>query len=279
LAGARSGESKVVEWDDVALQTGELVIACTDGGTNPALRGVCVMLSAKSLSIRLFHNLRKALREDLSDDPRANGAFEAMAAELRDPAFGTRTLVEALMMQCYVLALRRQIDREECVAPSMIGSRDPIIGDALLRMADNPEQDHTVDSFARGCGMSRSAFAKRFARALGQSPMSMLKEIRMSHAAGLLKTTNMSIDMVASSVGYASRSYFSRAFKTSFEMDPKTFRDRSQARSRPTRSLPRGSSRRSVRSFNGFVTCASAGAAGDQRSPKSAVLGAGKLPK
>jgi len=223
---------RLLPWEDAAVANGEMVIASTDTTVEPAIRAVCVMASAQSLSIRLFHNLHEAFSENLSDDPVATAAFKSMLKELRHPGFGTKTLIESLMMQCYVLALRKQIERGERESLPMNGWRDPNLGEVLLRMMDKPEHDHDVESLARDCGMSRTVFSERFSRAFGQPPMHMLKEIRMSRAAGLLKTTNMSIDSIAMSVGYCSRSYFSRAFKKSFDLDPKTFRERTQAQVR-----------------------------------------------
>ena len=41
------------------------------------------------------------------------------------------------------------------------------------------------------------------------------------HSAQLLRSTNLPVQMVALAVGYASRSYFSRAFKAAYGADPK----------------------------------------------------------
>ena len=72
--------------------------------------------------------------------------------------------------------------------------------------------------------MGRSAFAGRFSAVLGRSPIEFLKEVRLRRAARLLETTDLPVGVVAERVGYASRSYFSRAFKELHGTYPAGFR-------------------------------------------------------
>ena len=54
--------------------------------------------------------------------------------------------------------------------------------------------------------------------------MDFVKEARLRRAADLLRRTDLPVKVVAHRVGYASRSYFSRAFKAYYRMDPVAFR-------------------------------------------------------
>jgi len=72
--------------------------------------------------------------------------------------------------------------------------------------------------------MSRSAFVAHFTAVFERTPMDVLKEIRLRRAARLLRTTDLPVKAVAGQVGYASRSYFSRAFKAHFGADPAAYR-------------------------------------------------------
>jgi transcriptional regulator GlxA family with amidase domain len=54
--------------------------------------------------------------------------------------------------------------------------------------------------------------------------MDFLYDIRMRKAAKLLETTDFPVKKVASSVGFASRSHFSRAFKGFTGADPTAYR-------------------------------------------------------
>jgi AraC-like DNA-binding protein len=74
--------------------------------------------------------------------------------------------------------------------------------------------------------MSRSAFAEHFAATFGQAPFEFLTEVRLRRAARLLEATDIPIKAVTGTVGYASRSSFSRAFTKLYGVDPTTFRSR-----------------------------------------------------
>jgi AraC family transcriptional regulator, activator of mtrCDE len=58
----------------------------------------------------------------------------------------------------------------------------------------------------------------------GESPLGFVQRVRLWHAATLLSTTDLSVKVVAASVGYASRSHFSRSFRAAYGVDPRTYR-------------------------------------------------------
>ena len=73
--------------------------------------------------------------------------------------------------------------------------------------------------------MSRAAFAERFSRTFQRTPLDFVQTVRLRTAAQLLTSTDLPIKVIASSIGYASRSYFSRAFRASYGLDPRSYRD------------------------------------------------------
>src|SRR3546814_6702057 len=73
-------------------------------------------------------------------------------------------------------------------------------------------------------GMSRSAFAAAFREAFGQSPMNLVKLVRLRRASELLITTALPVSEIAKRVGFSSRSNFSVAFAELHDMDPSRFR-------------------------------------------------------
>ncbi len=72
--------------------------------------------------------------------------------------------------------------------------------------------------------MSRSTFAERFSQVFDQSPIEFVQRVRLRLGAHLLTTTDLPVKIIANSVGYESRSYFSRAFRAAYGSDPKTYR-------------------------------------------------------
>lgn len=94
---------------------------------------------------------------------------------------------------------------------------------AIRAMALDPVQDWTVDKLAKLAHMSRSAFAARFRRQLGETPMQMLTRIRLRAAAARM-LQGSTIPEAAARFGYASDEAFNRAFKRTFGVTPGRWR-------------------------------------------------------
>jgi AraC family transcriptional activator of mtrCDE len=106
----------------------------------------------------------------------------------------------------------------------MVALRDPALSRALTRMHAEPHSPWTVESLAREAGLSRAAFARRFAEQVGEAPLAYLTRWRMGLAARLLRDTHAPLAEIASRVGYDSEFSFSRAFKRSRGQAPHAFR-------------------------------------------------------
>jgi transcriptional regulator GlxA family with amidase domain len=132
-------------------------------------------------------------------------------------------MAEALMQQCFILLLRRRL-RRAGGPPALAGLRHPGLADAVLAVLQNPAAPHSVESLAASAGMRRTLFAESFSRAFGQGPSEFVQQTRLRAAARLLTSTDLPVKVIAASVGYASRSQFSRAFTASHGVDPTRYR-------------------------------------------------------
>ncbi|GAC1542820.1 MAG: hypothetical protein NVS2B4_21490 [Ramlibacter sp.] len=106
----------------------------------------------------------------------------------------------------------------------LAGVRDRVVGKALAQMHAVPAHPWTVESLARECGTSRSVLAERFTHYVGQSPMHYLARWRLALAAGLLRSSSLSISCIAKDVGYETDPAFTRAFRREFGVPPTAWR-------------------------------------------------------
>ena len=91
---------------------------------------------------------------------------------------------------------------------------------ASERLADQPEDDLTLDDLAAVASTSASHLCRLFRESLGLSPMKAVRLIRLDMAMGLLERTNMTVQEISYQCGFASPYHFSRLFSETFGRSP-----------------------------------------------------------
>ncbi len=102
---------------------------------------------------------------------------------------------------------------------------DKRIAPALRLMHGEPGRAWHLDELASACAMSRTTFALHFRTSAGIAPLTYLTEWRMRLAERALRDDDTPVAVVARSLGYASESAFSNAFKRINGRSPRTYRN------------------------------------------------------
>lgn len=148
-----------------------------------------------------------------------------LAFETREGRPGTETIVSRLTDVIFVQVLRAWIEALPEGRGGWLGAlRDRPVGAALGLIHRSPEHGWTNASLASAVGMSRSRFAARFRRLVGEPPLAYLARWRLETAARLLRDDTLSLGEVSSRVGYESEAAFSKAFRRRFGIPPGAFR-------------------------------------------------------
>ncbi len=100
---------------------------------------------------------------------------------------------------------------------------------ALSDIHTSPEKAWTVEELARVAGYSRTAFSNHFRAATGYSPIEYLARWRVELAQRMLTESNLSLDNIASSIGYLDTNSFSRAFSRINGIPPGAYRRASRS--------------------------------------------------
>src|SRR5436190_1933232 len=100
---------------------------------------------------------------------------------------------------------------------------DERIAPALRLMHAEPGRAWRLGELAEQVGMSRTSFALRFKANAGVGPLTYLQNLRISLAEHELRQGAMSVSELAESLGYATDSAFSNAFKRKTGMAPKHY--------------------------------------------------------
>lgn len=148
-----------------------------------------------------------------------------LACEMASGRPGAQTVVSRLADVIFIQIVRGHLASRGGEATGWLAAlADPQIGGALALVHQNPERDWTVQELAHQVAMSRSAFAARFTRLVGEPPLSYVTRWRMQKAASLLREGNATIAQIAEAVGYDSEAAFSKAFKRALGSAPGAYR-------------------------------------------------------
>lgn len=152
---------------------------------------------------------------------------EALHAEAFAPGPGGDLVMARLSDALLVRALRHSAE-----GPSggpehrgwLAGLRDPSVAAALRAIHADLAHPWTLAALARTAGLSRAAFAARFADRVGEPPMRYVLALRMVRARRLLLEPRATVAAVAARVGYGSDVAFAAAFKREVGVAPGAYR-------------------------------------------------------
>jgi AraC-like DNA-binding protein len=157
-----------------------------------------------------------------------------MASETASPKPGGEAVITRLADILVVQAIRSWLETDPAARRGWLGAlQDEQIGHAIALIHREPARRWTVAALAHEIAMSRSAFAARFTRLVGEPVMQYVARWRMQMAAGSLRDEGATVGELARQLGYGSEAAFGRAFKRVMGVPPGAVRRR--ARSTPIR--------------------------------------------
>jgi AraC family transcriptional activator of mtrCDE len=218
--GRDTSVMRTVEAASLKITPGEVrrFIAGIDG---PGVNLICGYFRASyGPSLDLFTSITAPIVERFDASDRLDTSLTAAVDELVAQQVGMGAMTTGLLKQVLIKFLRRSMTSMNQWVERFSMLSDPQIARAFADMSARPGARHSVQSLSSKVGLSRSVFMSRFTAVFSDSPMAILRKLRMRHAANLLRFNNISIEQVAHGAGYASRSSFFRAFKKIYGCDP-----------------------------------------------------------
>jgi AraC family transcriptional activator of mtrCDE len=197
------------------------------GTEKPEVMLVCGYFQATyGTTIELFSGLTSPIVERFDVEDRLDQTLKSVIDELAKQQVGVSAMTTTLLKQVLVMLLRRSLTSTSVLSERFSMLSDPQIARAFSEMVNRPGAPHSIRSLAQLSGLNRSSFMQRFADLIGESPIAVLRQLRMRQAAATLASNReLSIDQIARNVGYASRSSFLRAFRKVYGMDPSEYVD------------------------------------------------------
>lgn len=178
-----------------------------------------LLIATFIISVLVIYIKRKRISLELENDNKVNQLFERRQ-EAR-----------------HLFATHTQID------PKKIGINDEEkkLTTQLLNAIEKHIDDdgYGVDQLAQDVALSRTNLYCKLRNMLGISPADFIRNVRLKRAAQLLTDTSLSINEIASNVGFVTSRNFSSNFKKMFGILPSEYRGTHKAGQCPSNSSPK----------------------------------------
>lgn len=122
-----------------------------------------------------------------------------------------------------VIPAHREGGQAQFIPTPVLAEGDPL---AELRtwMREHLDRDLTIETLAKRARMSRRTFIRRFGEATGLSPGEWVLQERVARARSLLEATAMSVEDIATTVGFGSADAMRHHFRARFATTPARYR-------------------------------------------------------
>ena len=164
-----------------------------------------------------------------------------LAAHLVDRHVGRAQATKSLHIMIIDEALKAE--KSQPGIPLDLMTSDNLVKRALLLMQQSMDVPQPVSSIAKRMGISRRKLERHFQEALGLTPSTADKLIRLTHAKFLITSTEHSITEIAMDTGFCDVSHFAKIFREYEGITPSQF----AAQAKEVEKLPSGSSQERAR--------------------------------
>lgn len=112
-----------------------------------------------------------------------------------------------------------------------------IVQRIITRLAMHLDDAPALDALANEACLSPFHFHRVFRGMVGETPLELVRRLRLERAAWQLATTDRGITAIAFDAGYETHEAFTRAFRSCYDDSPSSFRDRKHPFSGPVIAL------------------------------------------
>ncbi|WP_411765961.1 helix-turn-helix domain-containing protein [Winogradskyella sp. A3E31] len=102
------------------------------------------------------------------------------------------------------------------------------VSSLIEKIKKNPGNNYTVSTLSTEAGLSENKLQEGFKELFNRTVTDCIRNIRLEKAEELLKTTDLNVSEVVYSVGFISRSYFSKIFKAKYNCSPSFYKKQQQ---------------------------------------------------
>lgn len=189
---------------------------------------------------QLNHELQKLFfKDNVADNFAYIGSYNLKVAEIvrqlnavSVTGIARRLMIEGLVHLILALEIQQHSDDVKNAVEqesSLTKKEREIVKELSIFINNYPEKQLSVTYLCKKGGLSPSKLQEGFKMMHGTTVTDYIRDVRVQMAEHLIKSTDMNISEVVYSIGFISRSYFSKIFKAKYNCSPKEYKDKQRS--------------------------------------------------
>lgn len=174
---------------------------------------------------KLFYNLIRTKSDVLTINPLSSILSYFIDIAKMPPGNDDKTNMEFSLLIHEVLHELYNVTYDVGIAKMHTPVQKTDVNTALSYIANHYKEDLTIDTICKEVNLSKYYFCKIFTKHMGVSIHKYLVEYRVNKSKELLTYSKLSINSVASEVGFNNSLTYIRCFKNSMHMTPSEYRE------------------------------------------------------
>lgn len=127
------------------------------------------------------------------------------------------SLYQLLSMQ---IMKHEKFQNGEIIPESLLKKELKIIRRSSKKILKEPSINYSLEKIAKDTGLSQAKLQEGYRFLYGRTVTEYIRHIRLETSRELMDTTDLNISQIVYSIGFTSRSYFSKIFKEKYGMTP-----------------------------------------------------------
>jgi len=112
----------------------------------------------------------------------------------------------------------------EAIPNSLLKDELKTIRQQAKKIMDDPSENYNLDDISRNSGLSQAKLQEGFKFLYARTVSEYIRHVRLEAARDLMNSTDLNISQIVYTIGFTSRSYFSKIFKEKYDMTPHEFK-------------------------------------------------------
>ncbi|MBQ4820542.1 response regulator transcription factor [Aquimarina sp. MMG016] len=116
--------------------------------------------------------------------------------------------------------------KEEVLPTTLLKRELKIIRNLAKKIIKDVSKDYSLEQLELETGLTQAKLQEGFKVLYARTVTEYIRHVRLQAARDLIKTTDMNISEIVYSIGFSSRSYFSKIFREKYDISPNEFKNK-----------------------------------------------------